>query len=192
MIEQLAVVARTVVHPGTFLLPSLLLAVVLGPAAWALAGRWGGGRIAAGAAALALIGVADVTVLRPGLLHAHAHWSRITTACVVTDPGWVSAETVLNVALFVPFAFLAVLAFRRSLPALFGAVAVVLVSSCLSLGIEATQAAYGIGACDSSDVVHNVLGAGLGAVAGLVVLGVITVARPGVSCEPASPVARRG
>ena len=192
MIEQLAAVARTVVHPGTFLLPSLLLAVVLGPVAWMLATRWGGVRIAATAAAVALIGVADVTVLRPGLLHAHADWSRIATACVVTDPGWLSAETVLNVALFVPFAFLAVLAFGRALPALFGAVAVVFGSSCLSLGIEATQAAYGIGACDSSDVVHNVLGAGLGAVAGLVVVGLLAVARPTIRSEPTPAVARKG
>jgi VanZ like family len=169
VIGQLAAVARTVVHPGTILVPTVLLALVLVPGAWALAGRLGGVRVAAAGAALALIGVADVTVLRPGLLHARADWSRIATACVVTDPGWLSAETVLNVALFVPFAFLAVVAFRRSLPAAFGAVAVVLASSGLSLGIEATQAAYRIGACDSSDVVHNVLGAGIGAALGLVV-----------------------
>ncbi len=172
VIEQLAAVARTVIHPGTVLLPTVLLALVLVPVAWLVAGRWGGVRLAAVGAALSLIGVADVTVLRPGLLHAGADWSRAATACVVTDPGGLSAETVLNVALFVPFAFLAVVAAGRAGPAVVGAAAAVLVASALSVGIEATQAAYRIGACDSSDVVHNVTGAGLGAALGLLALGV--------------------
>jgi hypothetical protein len=172
MIEHLAALARTVVHPGTVLAPTVLLALVLGPVTWTVAGRLGGVRIAAVGAALALIGVADVTVLRPGLLHTHADWSRVASACVVTDPAWLSAETVLNVALFVPFAFFAVVACGRMLPATVGAAVVVLAGGVLSVGVEATQAAYRIGACDSSDVVHNVAGAAIGAVVGLVMLGI--------------------
>jgi VanZ like family len=177
MIDQLIAMARTVAHPGTVLLPSVALALVLVPLAAVVVRRLGGSGWAAGGAALALIGVADLTVLRPGLLHAHADWSRVATACVITDPGSLSAESLLNIALFVPFTFLAVLALRRARPAAVGAVAVVAAASALSLGIEAMQAAYGIGACDSSDVVHNVVGAGLGAVAGLMVLGVATAVR---------------
>jgi VanZ like family len=176
VIDHVAALARTVIHPGTVLVPSLLLAAVLLPIAWAVARAVGAAPIAAAGAALALIGVADVTVLRPGLLHADPDWSRVATACVVTDPGWLSAETVLNVALFAPFAFLAVVAVARVVPAALAAVGVVLIVAAMSLGIEATQAAYRIGACDSSDVVHNVIGAGFGAalgglVAGIVVLG---------------------
>jgi hypothetical protein len=177
MIRQLIAVARTVAHPDTVLLPTLLLALVLVPLAGVVVRRLGGSGSAAGAATLTLIGVADLTVLRPGLLHAHADWSRVATACVVTGPGSSDAETVLNIALFVPAAFLAVLALRPLLPAAIGAVAVVVGAGALSLGIEATQAAYGIGACDSSDVVHNVVGGGLGVVAGLMVFGLVTSGR---------------
>jgi hypothetical protein len=183
MIDQLIAAARTVAHPGTVLLPTLILGLVLVPLAGVVVRRLGGSGSAAGGAALALIGIADLTVLRPGLLHAHAEWSRVATACVVTDPGSLSADAVLNIALFVPFAFLAVLAVGRALPPAIGVVAVVVAASALSLGIEATQAAYGIGACDSSDVVHNVVGAGFGAVAGLMVLGVVTAVRAAVSRE---------
>jgi hypothetical protein len=175
MIEHLAALARTVVHPGTVLVPTVLLALVLGPLAWAVAGRLGGVRIAAGGAALALIGVADVTVLRPGLLHSQPDWARVATACVVTDPGRFSAEALLNVALFLPFAFLAVVAVGRVVPGAVGAMAVVVGVAALSIGIEATQAAYQIGACDSSDVVHNVIGAAIGATFGLLALGVARV-----------------
>jgi VanZ like family len=166
-----------------FSVRTVSLALVLVPLAGMVVRRLGGSGSAAGGAALALIGVADVTVLRPGLLHAHADWSRVATACVITDPGSLSAESVLNIALFVPFAFLAVVALGRALPAAIVVVAVVVTAGALSLGIEATQAAYGIGACDSSDVLHNVVGAGLGAAAGLMVLGVVTAVRV-VSREP--------
>jgi hypothetical protein len=183
MIDQMVALARTVVHPGTVLVPTVLLAVALVPLAWVVVRRLGGYGSAAGAAVLALIGVADVTVLRPGLLHAHADWSRVATACVVTDPGSLGAETALNIALFVPFAFLAVLALRRWLAAAIGVVAVVSAAGALSLGIEAIQAAYGIGACDSSDVVHNVIGAGLGAIAGLLAVGVLSAIRGSVATD---------
>lgn len=192
MIDQLVAAARTVAHPGTVLLPTLLLALLLVPLTGVVARRLGGSGPAAGGAALALIGVADLTVLRPGLLHAHAEWSRVATACVLTDPSSLRAESVLNIALFVPVAFCAVLALRRPMPAAVGVLAVVAVvagASALSLGIEATQAAYGIGACDSSDVVHNVLGAGLGAVAGVMIAGVGTAVRA-VSRKPGAPVSR--
>ena len=183
MIDQLIAAARSVAHPDTVLLPSLLLALVLVPVAGVVVAWLGGSGPAAGAAALALIGVADLTVLRPGLLHARPDWSRVASACVVTDPGSLSAETVLNVALFVPLAFLAVLALGRAVPAAIGAVVVVVAAGALSVGIETTQAAYGIGACDSSDVVHNVAGAAIGAAAGLMALAVVTAVarRPGRS-----------
>jgi hypothetical protein len=171
MIEHLASIALTVVPSERAVWPSVLLALVLVPLAWTLARGLGGVGAAAGLAAMSLIGIADVTVLRPGLASSHADWSRVATACVVTDPSWMSAETLLNIALFVPLAFFAVAAFGRSRAAAAGAAAVVLAAGALSAGIEATQAAYGIGACDSSDVVHNVIGAAIGAVLALLVLG---------------------
>jgi hypothetical protein len=178
VIDHLIDVSRTVVHPGTVLAPTVLLILLLAPLAWLAARHAGGLALAAAAAVVSLVAIADLTVLRPGLLHAHAEWSHVAAVCAVTDPSWLNAESLLNVALFVPAAFFAVLAVGRAAPAALWAVTVVVGSAVLSLGIEATQAAYGIGTCDSSDVVHNVTGALIGAVLALAALAVLAALTP--------------
>lgn len=82
-----------------------------------------------------------------------------------TEP-FATEQGLLNLAMFVPIGLLGVLAVRRVLPAFLGA-------SLLSVATELCQAlAPWVGrACDSSDVVMNVLGAGIGTLAAWAYLG---------------------
>ncbi len=154
------------IHLATILAPTLLLSAVLLPATWVLARAIGGRPLAALAASGSLVGVVDVTVMRPGLLHRYSDWSGVAAACQLTDPGAMTRDAVLNVVLLVPFGLFAVLALRGTIPALLAVTTVVLAATTISVVVEATQAAYRIGACDSSDVVHNTVGAALGALLG--------------------------
>jgi VanZ like family len=152
MIRQLAVEARTMVYPALAVGPALLAIAALGPAAWWLAPPRRGPRVLAVLAAVALVGAVVMTTARPGLLGQDADWSRLASACVVTDPRPASPEGRLNLLLLAPFAALAVLAFGRPL-------AVAAVAGLASAGIESVQAVRSVGACDSSDLVLNLTGA---------------------------------
>lgn len=167
------------VDPATVLAPTVLLSIVLLPLAFVVAHALGGRPLAAVAASGSLVGVADVTVMRPGLLHRYADWHGVAAACQLTDPSVMSRDAVLNVVLLVPFGFFALLALRGTMPTLVALPMVVLSATTISVVVEATQAAYRIGACDSSDVVHNTAGAFLGALLGALVVG--TTVRPGVA-----------
>lgn len=135
-------------HAGS----ALLLAAVLGGAAWWAVRRSGRSSLAAASgtlAVLALLTALEVTLLRAG--HQPGELSRLRT-CRLTDPTLLSSEGLLNVGLLAPAAFLGVLAIGRPVLVATGLVVV-------SIGIEATQAILAVGVCDSSDVVHNAVGA---------------------------------
>jgi VanZ family protein len=159
------------VHPATVVGPTVLLSVVLLPLTWAVARAVRGRPVAALLASGSLVAVIDATVMRPGLLHRYANWSGVAAACQLTDPSVMSRDAVLNVALLLPFGFFAVLALRGTMPTLVAVPIVVLSATTISVVVEATQAAYRVGACDSSDVVHNTVGAVLGALLGALASG---------------------
>ena len=160
-----------IIDPATLLAPTVLLSVVLLPLTWVLARATGGRPLAALAASGSLVAVADATVVRPGLLHGYANWGGVAAACHLTDPSVMSREAVLNVALLVPFGLFAVLALRGTMPITVAVPIVVLSAATISVVVEATQAAYGIGVCDSSDIDHNTVGALLGTLLGALVHG---------------------
>ena len=109
-------------------------------------------------AVLAAFGLAlfpALTLARRGieLRHPTCEWSwglSLTTA-----------EQVLNLALLLPAGFFAGWALRRVWP-------VALAALLLSVGVESVQAVFGLGMCQTGDVVRNVAGAVLGAYEGAV------------------------
>ncbi|GAA2679096.1 VanZ family protein [Streptomyces lunalinharesii] len=144
--------------PG--LLPAfLVLAAVLGAAATAVAKGRGAPVALSVLCAVAVAGVLVVTLL-PG----HGG-SGPGGSCDVGLPGWAfldSESARLNVALFVPPSFLAVLLFRRPVAVLAG---------CLLLagGIELLQGTTELGrACSYDDLKANALGGCLGVLLGAV------------------------
>jgi hypothetical protein len=155
MLDQVAALARSLARPELALLPALLGAAVLCPAGWWLARALHGSRVLAAASGAALAGAVAITVARPGLgtgvRGGTANLTALAT-CTVSDPWVVSPEALLNVALLVPFALLAGLAIGRP-------VLVIVIAVLASAGIEAVQAMYSLGVCDSSDLVHNGVGA---------------------------------
>jgi VanZ like protein len=174
MIEQLTQTAGLMAYPQLALWPAVIAIVVLCPLAWSLATALRGSRVSAVAAAVCLSAAVTVTTARPGLGSATADWSRIDSACVVTDARTMSTEARLNLLLLVPFAVVAVLAVGRP-------ILVALFATLASIAIEAVQAAYSVGACDSSDLVRNTAGA---SVAALLTAAVRTVVRTAARIEP--------
>jgi len=152
MIEQMARTARVMSYPQLALVPALMAMLVLVPLAWWLATAVRGSRAAAVASAVCLSAAVTVTLARPGLRSEQADWGRVASACTVTDPHPLTTEALLNLLLLAPFAALAVLAVGRP-------IRVALTAATISLAIEALQAAYSVGACDSSDVLRNSAGA---------------------------------
>lgn len=130
----------------------IISVLVLAPAAW-FAARWlGWARPRPRFAALAGVCLALVpaTTLASTDRSLDVDWER---SCYF-DPGatLISAEALLNIALFAPAAFFAVLAVQRLKPVVIGT----LVGS---LAIEVIQLASGLGRCEGADVLRNTLGA---------------------------------
>ena len=124
--------------------------LVLAPAALMCARRLGWSRtriVSAGLAGASLALVPATTLARGDALIA---WGR---SCLI-QPGLSlgTSEALLNVLLFAPAAFFAMLAVRRAAP-------VVLAALASSAAVEAVQSVTALGTCQTSDVVRNVAGA---------------------------------
>jgi hypothetical protein len=143
-------------HLGLALLGFVLVSAVF----WLLA-RGPLGRLCGLGAAVSLVAAAEATLARPGpSLFAQPELFR--RSCEVTNPWAWSTEGLLNLALLAPFCFLAVLAVGHP-------ILVSLTGIAASLGFETFQWFTARGICDSSDVVHNAMGA----IAAAVVAGVL-------------------
>ncbi|KUL37920.1 hypothetical protein ADL22_20015 [Streptomyces sp. NRRL F-4489] len=154
--------------PG--LIPAfLLLAALLGAAAAAAARARGGPVVLSVLTAAALSGVLVVTLLPGG------GGSGQSGACDIGLPGWEflgSESSRLNVALFVPVSFLAVLLFPRPVAVLAGALL-------LTGAIELVQAVTELGrACSYDDLKANALGGLLGVLLGTAVQWIRARRRP--------------
>jgi VanZ like family len=139
--------------------PRVLLVLALITAAAALVARYlRGSVVVAVLASVSLWPVFAVTLLNRGGASSAAA-SGLGT-CVVTDPRGLAFENLGNLMLLLPFAFLAATAVGRPL---------LVTATCLviSLSLEATQAMFTLGSCDSSDVVRNTAGALAGALVGV-------------------------
>jgi hypothetical protein len=109
------------------------------------------------ALAIYLAGIVAVTLL-PG--HAGLESGQCDTG--LPAHLFTSASSLLNIALFAPGAFLAVLLFRRP-------VTVLASFACLSAGIEIVQSVMSLGrSCSITDIAANATGSVLGALAGAV------------------------
>lgn len=149
--------ARIILGERWFLVTMAVTAVVLVPPAL-LHARWSGwGASRATAAALSALGAALVVGATLGRGGVAMSWRR---DCLL-QPGLslTGAEAKLNVALFVPAVFFGVLAWRRVVVTLVVAVGA-------SVLIEQVQRVTSLGVCQTSDVVQNVAGALVAAVAG--------------------------
>lgn len=135
-------------HEVGYLAACILIALILGGGAWALArrlgtpyGLWWSGLV------FTVTGVVGVTFMDGG---------RASGACVLNhqfaEPFY-TTQGVWNLAMMVPVGSFALMAVRRPLPILVGVVA-------LPLGIEFIQATVdGLGrVCDSSDAEMNIIG----------------------------------
>ena len=151
---------QTASSPDHHLGPPLLGFVLVGGVLWFLA-RGPMARLCGLGAAAALVLAAEVTLGRPGS-SLEAGQLSLLRSCRITDPWNWSTEGLLNVALLAPFCVLAVLAVGHPM-------LVSLTGIAVSVGFEIVQAVTDRGVCDSSDVVHNAIGA----VAAAVLAGVL-------------------
>ena len=101
----------------------------------------------------AMCGSALAVAVSLTLLRGGRHTSSLAglRSCAVTDPTVLSADGLANLVLFAPAAFFGVLAIGRPLRVVAGLAAV-------SLAVEAMQAVWSVGVCDSSDALLNTLG----------------------------------
>ncbi len=65
-------------------------------------------------------------------------------------------QVYMNVLLFIPFGFLVPFSSKRTF------IQTLLISCCLSAGIEAIQYFFSLGLCETDDVIHNTLGCVIG------------------------------
>lgn len=146
-------------------------AIVLVAATMVLARRagWTRNRQAVGmAAALSLALFPALTLARRGVdLKRHPGCQLVWRGGV--EPA--SAEQLLNLLLLVPAGFFCAWALRRAWPVAVGALV-------LSVGAESTQAVLGIGLCQTTDVLRNVVGAVVAACFGSM-LGRVLAGRTG-------------
>lgn len=113
--------------------------------------------------------VIAVTV-SPGGGYSTRSWRSSVLLCIRYGPedltdlwsGLGRIEPMMNVALFVPLGFLALLSTGRPLITLLGGVS-------LSLVIELTQAALGTRACTHQDLVANIMGMIVGVLAAMII-----------------------
>lgn len=157
--------------PRSHLGPLLASGLVLASLCAVVAGRLGRSRgaVALGALAGSALGVAiSLTLFRGG--RQPGSLARLQ-ACAVTDPMPLSGDGLVNLALFAPAAFLAVLAVGRP-----GRVAVGVTA--VSLAVEGLQAVWSVGVCDSSDALLNSLGGLAAALAAVLVRGAFERWRP--------------
>ncbi|WP_179118103.1 VanZ family protein [Saccharothrix sp. ALI-22-I] len=137
-----------------FVLPGLLLAcVVFGVLAHFVARRYGWYRVPAVLAALSAALVFAVTLSR-----SRPDWSSMPGVIVQEEPfcyvnGFSAYGNfeMLNILMFVPFVFFAILATRRPFVVLGIAVAT-------SAGIELVQTLTGQGVCETQDFLNNTVG----------------------------------
>jgi hypothetical protein len=149
------VLRRPEVQLTVVVLGGLLAVLALGVArrrAWSSARTWAGV-----GAAFAFAVLPATTLPREGVAPSvRASWGH-TFHCTLA-PRLFSAdpEVLLNTAMLVPFGFLAVLCLRR-------VGWVVAIAAAAVLVVELVQTATALGTCQMSDLVHNTLGAALGA-----------------------------
>lgn len=160
-----------------------LLARRVGPVAgWSVAG------LAWSLVVIALVTLVP-TVPDPGIVPAEGRSTTCSTdyGGPAPDGFWIlpGAQRLLNTALFVPagaFGVLALARWRRGFVGVLASVPVVVVLLALvSVGVEGAQLVLARidRACDVTDVVDNAVGASLGALAGLVLAGVLRPWRRG-------------
>jgi len=149
----------------TFLVLALACLVI----AWALGGRYGRPRWLVALALLSVAAIVAATVVpQGGWSFLMQGYSEPLTECLGLD-AWrgvvirpIEADTLLNVALFIPAGFLWVTVVGRP-------VRVVLALASLSVGIEWWQALSHGRSCTANDVAANTIGALVGASVGAVV-----------------------
>lgn len=147
--------------------------VLLGP----FAGVWlaGQSRTTSALLAFSALGVAVLTLYPEGDPHPGV---TCTVAAPYLSP--TAVESIANIVLFMPVAFLAALRWRRPFAAVLGA-------SALSAIIEVVQALVPVigRACDTSDWITNTIGAVLG---GVVAFGALAWHRHRAASAPAGRV----
>ena len=152
---------RIVLSQRPTLLTLAVVALVLVPLVTVLAIRagWSWWRVAS--AGLAGLGAALVVAATLGRYEGGVILRGWHLHCLA-KPGLSlhTPEAKLNVVLFGPACFFAVLALRRL-------VIVCLLATVLSVCLEAVQGATGLGTCEASDVVRNVAGAAAAGLLGL-------------------------
>ena len=152
MIDDLRVLIEIVLGQRQTQVTLLVAAVVLVPVAVVPAQRSGTGWLRVGYAAAAAASTALVLAVTIGRYDSGylVRWGR---ECLVQPGlGAQTPEEWLNLVLFVPASFFAVLATRRLWLTLLGALL-------LSVVVEAAQSVLGNGTCQTADVVRNVTGA---------------------------------
>ena len=125
--------------------------VVLGAAGLLAARRWGWRPVPSVLAGISLGVVLGVTMsrTRPDWMHVYAVEGPF---CHLTGFSMVGGSELMNVLLFMPLAFFAVLATRRPLPVAVAAVG-------LSVLIELVQSWTERGVCETRDLLNNSVGA---------------------------------
>lgn len=172
---------RIVLSQRPTLLTLTVVALVLVPLATVLAIRagWSWWRVAS--AGLAGLGTALVVAATLGRYEGGVLLHGWDLHCLA-KPGLSlhTPEAKLNVVLFGPACFFAVLALRRL-------VIVCVLAAALSVVLEAVQGVTAMGTCETSDVVRNVAGAAVAALLGLVAV-LATYRLPQRRAERRTPV----
>ena len=163
MSDLVAVAWSILRQPNVWVAFAMLCAATLSRASqWARRAGWPRDRVYAGRVAAASLSLAlAVTLARvtPGL---SLGWRGCGSGTGLPVD---SAEAVLNILVFVPWGVAGAYALRRFWP-------VFLVGAGSSVLIELVQGLLGNGACQSDDVVRNLVGAALGAGVGVVLANV--------------------
>ncbi|OLF16206.1 VanZ family protein [Actinophytocola xanthii] len=165
ILETLLAAGESVLRVPLVAAGVLLGSVSLAVAGLAAARRWGWRPVPAALAGVGLGVVLGVTLSRRRSYFASPEGFD-EPVCLLTGFSVAGGSEVLNVLLFVPPVFFAVLATRRPAPVLGAAVV-------LSALIELAQTVTGRGVCETQDVLNNAVGALVAAVAGagIVALG---------------------
>ncbi|MBC6446650.1 VanZ family protein [Actinokineospora xionganensis] len=156
--------------------------VVIGFAAFVLAGWRNWPRVPAVLAGFGLALALAVTLGRSGVLDPDIATMDPFRRCVENDFALASTKQRLNFYMLMPFAFFATLTVRRPL-------LVMISCAALSAGIELTQALIAVGVCDSQDFYNNTAG-GVIAVAAAWAIGLLVPVR-GRDTEPDAATTRR-
>lgn len=167
MVDGVETLARIVLRRPEVQVTALVLGALLAAGVLVLASRrgWSRARAATGVAAAFAFALLPATTLTRGGASpsVRATWGQGLHCAVAPQLFSRDPEVLLNTALLVPFGFLALLCLRRVSWVVGVAVAAVVV-------VELLQTALALGTCQVSDLVHNTLGAVLGAALGVAFL----------------------